>query len=142
MSFVPEGRQSTDRRPGDESYGSQGNNRPHPSDPGRQHSPSSTDGHENSDRSRKRILGESVRDGPATNGGSSGSTGDGRNGRENTQTLSYRDRSRTRTNGGSVAKTPSGTLRVCRKCGEPLTGQFVRALGGTFHLECFKCQVR
>lgn len=31
--------------------------------------------------------------------------------------------------------------RICKKCGEPLTGQFVRALNGTFHLECFKCHV-
>jgi hypothetical protein len=35
----------------------------------------------------------------------------------------------------------SGQMRVCKKCGEPLTGQFVRALGGTFHLDCFKCEV-
>jgi hypothetical protein len=35
----------------------------------------------------------------------------------------------------------SGQLRICKKCGEPLTGQFVRALGGTFHLDCFKCRV-
>ena len=26
------------------------------------------------------------------------------------------------------------------KCGEGLTGQFVRALNGTFHLDCFKCR--
>lgn len=31
--------------------------------------------------------------------------------------------------------------RTCQKCGEGLTGQFVRALGGTFHLECFRCRV-
>ena len=31
--------------------------------------------------------------------------------------------------------------RICRKCDQPLTGQFVRALGGTFHLECFLCRV-
>jgi hypothetical protein len=30
-------------------------------------------------------------------------------------------------------------VRICKKCGEALTGQFVRALGGTFHLDCFKC---
>lgn len=30
---------------------------------------------------------------------------------------------------------------ICNKCGDQLTGQFVRALGGTFHLECFKCNV-
>ncbi len=47
-------------------------------------------------------------------------------------------RSRSRTRNG---RTGSGQLRVCKKCGEPLTGQFVRALGGTFHLECFRCAV-
>lgn len=31
--------------------------------------------------------------------------------------------------------------RVCGKCGKHLTGQFVRALGGTYHLECFTCHV-
>lgn len=56
----------------------------------------------------------------------------------------YRDRSnardRSRANGRSHNKSP-GSSRICQKCNEPLTGQFVRALGGTFHLECFKCQV-
>ncbi|KAJ5273667.1 hypothetical protein N7478_008792 [Penicillium angulare] len=55
----------------------------------------------------------------------------------------YRDRSnardRSRPNGRSHNKSP-GSSRLCQKCNEPLTGQFVRALGGTFHLECFKCQ--
>lgn len=37
-------------------------------------------------------------------------------------------------------RTPSGNLRHCKKCGEVLKGQFVRALGGTFHLDCFRCQ--
>ncbi|KAH0608062.1 uncharacterized protein H6S33_002114 [Morchella sextelata] len=32
------------------------------------------------------------------------------------------------------------TTRICGKCQGPLTGQFVRALGGTFHLDCFKCR--
>ena len=30
---------------------------------------------------------------------------------------------------------------TCGKCHEALTGQFVRALGSKFHLECFTCQV-
>ena len=47
------------------------------------------------------------------------------------------ERSRSRT--GSGGKSPGGTVRICKKCGEPLTGQFVRALQGTFHLDCFKC---
>lgn len=48
------------------------------------------------------------------------------------------ERSRSRTN-GSTGKSSNSGVRTCRKCGEPLTGQFVRALGGTFHLDCFKC---
>ncbi|KAF2147712.1 putative Rho GTPase activator [Myriangium duriaei CBS 260.36] len=34
---------------------------------------------------------------------------------------------------------PSGSSRVCGKCKQPLLGQFVRALGDTYHLECFTC---
>jgi len=49
-----------------------------------------------------------------------------------------RNRSRPRNGNG---RTQSGQLRICKKCGEPLTGQFVRALGGTFHLDCFRCRV-
>lgn len=36
----------------------------------------------------------------------------------------------------------SGQQRICGKCEKHLTGQFVRALGGTYHLECFTCHVR
>ncbi|KAJ2982295.1 hypothetical protein NUW58_g6475 [Xylaria curta] len=46
------------------------------------------------------------------------------------------ERSRSRVRNG---RSGSGSLRTCAKCGEPLTGQFVRALEATFHLECFKC---
>jgi hypothetical protein len=56
--------------------------------------------------------------------------------RDPSKTSGERNRSRTR-NG----RTASGQLRLCKKCGEPLTGQFVRALGGTFHLDCFRCRV-
>jgi len=52
------------------------------------------------------------------------------------KTSGERNRSRTRN-----SRTASGQLRLCKKCGEPLTGQFVRALGGTFHLDCFRCRV-
>lgn len=43
--------------------------------------------------------------------------------------------------GQRSGRTGSGQLRICKKCGEPLTGQFVRALEGTFHLDCFRCRV-
>ncbi|CAK4031523.1 Rho-type GTPase-activating 1 [Lecanosticta acicola] len=39
----------------------------------------------------------------------------------------------------SNGRRPSGQQRVCGKCGKHLTGQFVRALGDTYHLECFTC---
>jgi hypothetical protein len=50
-------------------------------------------------------------------------------------------RDRSRPNARTHTKSPGSTSRICKKCGETLTGQFVRALGGTFHLECFKCNV-
>ena len=48
------------------------------------------------------------------------------------------ERNRSRQRNG---RTASGQLRICKKCGEQLTGQFVRALDGTFHLDCFRCRV-
>ncbi|KAF3056589.1 Rho-type GTPase-activating protein 1 [Daldinia childiae] len=47
------------------------------------------------------------------------------------------ERTRSRGRGG---RTASGQLRICAKCGESLTGQFVRALEGTYHLDCFRCR--
>lgn len=137
MSLQPGGRLSIDRRAGDEGYGSHGGNRLQ-----NQYSPGGANGYEHMDRSRQRFLGEGGRDGLSTNGSPPVGVADAQSGQANTQTLPYRDRSRTRTNGGAAPKNSNGTLRVCKKCGESLTGQFVRALGGTFHLECFKCRVR
>ena len=31
--------------------------------------------------------------------------------------------------------------QICAKCGLAMSGQFVRALGTVYHLDCFKCQV-
>lgn len=31
--------------------------------------------------------------------------------------------------------------QLCDACGKPMTGQFVRALGVVFHLDCFRCRV-
>jgi hypothetical protein len=39
-------------------------------------------------------------------------------------------------------RRPSDKQRICGKCQRHLTGQFVRALGDTYHLECFTCHVR
>ena len=45
------------------------------------------------------------------------------------------------TNTNRRPQRPGVKQRYCGKCGEILTGQFVRALGGTYHLDCFTCQV-
>ncbi|KAF2773235.1 GTPase-activating protein-like protein of the rho/rac family [Teratosphaeria nubilosa] len=45
-------------------------------------------------------------------------------------------REKGRSNGG---RRPSAPQRTCGKCQQHLTGQFVRALGDTYHLECFTC---
>lgn len=70
-----------------------------------------------------------------TSGSSAGGVGPG-NWDNESRKSSERNRSRQR-NG----RTASGQLRICKKCDKTLTGQFVRALDGTFHLECFKCRV-
>ncbi|KAK2743521.1 hypothetical protein FQN57_004818 [Myotisia sp. PD_48] len=49
-------------------------------------------------------------------------------------------RERSRPNGPPSSKSPASTTKICRACGEPLLGQFVRALGGTYHLACFQCK--
>ncbi|KAI9819584.1 MAG: hypothetical protein M1827_007034 [Pycnora praestabilis] len=56
------------------------------------------------------------------------------NGRDNTTSLPIRS------SADANGRSANGPTRVCMKCDEPLTGQFVRALGGTFHLDCFKCR--
>ncbi|KAI9179831.1 Rho-type GTPase activating protein Rga1 [Blastocladiella emersonii ATCC 22665] len=49
--------------------------------------------------------------------------------------------SRSTSPGGSATATPKPARppKLCTACGQVMTGQFVRALGGTYHLGCFKC---
>ncbi|KAJ3125379.1 hypothetical protein HK098_000326 [Nowakowskiella sp. JEL0407] len=35
---------------------------------------------------------------------------------------------------------PSREPKICKKCNASISGQFVRALGAHFHLDCFRCQ--
>jgi hypothetical protein len=137
------GRSSTDRRPGEGGHGPRGNNQQQALDSPSQAAPTSANGYDAMDAPRQRLLGPAVGESNFANGSLPPSPVDGRSGRstETSQTLSYRDRSQSRSNGGAGAKTSSGSKRICKKCGELLTGQFVRALGGTFHLDCFRCRV-
>jgi hypothetical protein len=61
-----------------------------------------------------------------------------RSGRDQDLDIAPAKRDRSRQTG---SRRPSGS-RICGKCGGNLTGQFVRALENTYHLECFTCHVR
>ena len=143
MSPQSEGRPSTDRRPGDGAYNNRGGYR----QPGQNMDDSQyrqagqANGYGQADTPKQRFMGPPLAPGDTLNpnGSSNHSPVDGRNGRSKDLTQDLPVRERSRTNGASGGK--SHTLRLCQKCTEPLTGQFVRALGGTFHLECFKCRV-
>ena len=98
----------------------------------------------------QRYLGSDARDEHNHNNGRvSPSLAEGRNGRSRDMNQALPIRERSRTNGASngvskqlaTNKTSGGSARLCKKCELPLTGQFVRALGGTYHLDCFLCQV-
>lgn len=143
MSPQPKGRPSTDRRPGDGAYNSRGGYR----QPGQSMEDSQyrqagqANGYDQADATKQRFMGPPLApvDTRSPNGSSNHSPVDGRHSRSKDLTQNLPVRERSRTNGASGGK--SHTVRLCHKCGEPLTGQFVRALGGTFHLECFKCRV-
>ena len=87
----------------------------------------------------QRVLGNALRDGNASNGSIPLSPPNVRELRDKDGAKSKTGPEKSRINGGKDERKPH--QRICNKCGEALTGQFVRALGGTFHLECFKCQV-
>ena len=135
-----------DRRPGDGAYNNRGGHRQQqgfddnytPQQNGR------TNGFVQEDPSRQRFMAPppAPADTRSPNGSLSHSPVDGRNGRSKdvTQDLPVRERSRNNGTPGAGKSAHSGP-RLCKKCGETLTGQFVRALGGTFHLDCFRCRV-
>lgn len=53
-----------------------------------------------------------------------------------------RERQHSRSVNGRGESTPTPRAQqACAKCGLQMTGQFVRALGTVYHLDCFRCQV-
>lgn len=76
------------------------------------------------------------------NGNLAAPSGEGRDARNRDVSQNMPIRERSRTNGASGGRSGNSAQRICKKCDQPLTGQFVRALGGTYHLECFLCRVR
>lgn len=146
MSPQSEGRPSIDARPtdrtADSGYASQWPPQHDPNENNASTYPQTRgNGYDTPDVSQQRFIGVAAEDEQMSNGGFPASPVDRRNGREREQTKNMTIREKSRGNGSAGQKNSSATLRLCRKCDEPLTGQFVRALGGTFHLECFKCQV-
>ena len=143
MSPQSEGRPSIDRRAGDNTYASRAGYRqqqgsdesPYQQQTGR------SNGYNQEDPSRQRLMAPppGANESRSPNGNS---PTDGRNGRSRdiSQDMPVRERSRNNGTPGGGKPSHSGP-RICKKCGEGLTGQFVRALGGTFHLDCFRCRV-
>ena len=146
MSPQSEGRPSVDRRPADGAYNGRGGYRQqHALDDSQyQQQIARTNGHAQEDPSRQRFMSQppEPNDTRNPNGSSAHSGPDARNGRSKdiNQELPVRERSRNNGTPGGGKSSHSGP-RICQKCGENLTGQFVRALGGTFHLDCFRCRV-
>ncbi|KAK4056836.1 Rho-type GTPase activating protein Rga1 [Microbotryomycetes sp. JL221] len=63
--------------------------------------------------------------------------------RADRETQRPRDRDRPsskRRDGNSSNEGHTRGVQVCAKCQQPMVGQFVRALGTVYHLDCFKCQ--
>lgn len=148
---APPGRKSSDDR-GEGQFGSRGGPRQQIYNPAAPPQfPPQTNGYGASDVQRQRHIGPVSTQDPNANGHMQPPSSDARNGRsrETAQTLPTRERSRTDRPPGAAPVGATGppaatksTSRICKKCGESLTGQFVRALGGTFHLDCFLCRVR
>lgn len=95
--------------------------------------------YESSNMQNQRVLGNLPEEDKMSRERATTAPASARTGQELDGTRQLPVRERSRTDGHSGGKpTP---IRICKKCGESLTGQFVRALGGTFHLDCFRCKV-
>lgn len=135
---------SIDSRPRGGSYGGRGAQPKRSLETSNQHQQNDGYNYGVPDVQRQRFMSPAVRDGQTSNSSQPPSPIEARNGeREGSFNLPIRERPRTDSNIGAnrQSKPQNGNLRICLKCNDPLTGQFVRALGATFHLECFKCQV-
>lgn len=139
MSSQAEPRPSTDRAGRDGGYDYQGGYRQQNYQPTNIPPNTAYAGRANGlavDGNRQRNGGPTIPLNPPSNGNPPPNN-DPRSGRVRSQTQDRPPRERSRPTGASGGKSN----RICKKCDQPLTGQFVRALGGTFHLECFLCRV-
>lgn len=140
MSPQSEGRPSIERLQ-DSSYSSRASQRQKSSDPTSRYLSQAANGQESVEVPKQRFLGATASDDNISNGTSPLPPPDGRNGRETEVSQDIPVPGRSRTDGSTGGNTSGGTPRLCTKCGEPLTSKYVRALKGTFHLECFMCRV-
>jgi len=142
VAAMAEGRPSTDRRPAEGVYNGRGGYQQQSFEENRYQDSGRANGYDQGNAPQQRFMGPPPGPGDtqSPNGNLTHSPVDGRNGRSRDVTQDFPIRERSRTNGAPGAKS-SGTLRLCKKCGEQLTGQFVRAINGTFHLDCFRCRV-
>ena len=136
MNSQPEGRRSTDRRIRDNEYQSRGSFRQQNSGPARQYSHGRSNGHNQADPSTQYLTER----GPTVRQRSSDNVAPPNTEAEDKREAGHNASRKSRGNGSTGGKTSAG-LKYCGTCGDTLTGQFVRALGGTYHLNCFRCRV-
>lgn len=135
------GRPSTDRRSGEDGYGSKETYEQKAFVPTDQGSQQIGSGRGSADLVRHKFMGPAAREDQMSSGSLSPPPIDGRNGRERDVPQNLPSRERSRANGSADGRNSTSTARICTKCHEPLQGKYLRALGGTYHLGCFKCMV-
>lgn len=146
MSPQVEDRSPADRTPGAGGYSARAGHQQIQSQPASQSHNQAYSGGANGfgpvnvERQRS-IAGRGAATDRAPNGNMLSPSGDGRDGRNRDASHQMPIRERSRTNGASGGRHGNSAPRICKKCDQTLTGQFVRALGGTYHLECFLCRV-
>ncbi|MCJ1470246.1 hypothetical protein MMC07_008891 [Pseudocyphellaria aurata] len=142
MSPQSEGRPSIERprHVQDGGYRARSSQRQKTSDLVSRYPSQSTNGLESVEVPKQQLGGGVAAGDDMSNGTSPVSPANGRNGRETEVSQDIPVRGRSRTEGSVGGNASGGTSRLCTKCGEPLTAQYVRALNGTFHLQCFMCR--
>ena len=140
---IMKGRPITDRRSGDLGLGPRVTHGQARYETSNQDSQTQANARASSDIPAGQFYGPAAKEDAISNGNPSPLPMNERNSRERERDspLDIPIRERLRPNGEVGGKKTNGTARACTKCGQYLTGQYVRALEGTFHLECFICHV-
>lgn len=85
------------------------------------------------------ISGNAAVERPAPNSVSSNTDANGSASTPSGSSAPAPDQQRSAQTSSSSATSPRRRDQTCQACGKIMTGQFVRALGSVYHLDCFRC---